>query len=256
MLLLGTMEKFQDRFFEEQRELLKRLGIKAILFDFDDTLIYTQELFIKYMDEYIEVVASETGLDRETVREDLERLNNEEYKKMGVNPERWRVVAERMALEREGYGESTTKNLPILGKIYTDEPRAKEGAKAVLQILGDIGVKMGMVTHANVDWTWRKMDKVKMIDFFDAIVIADENKHKGVEHWLSVIEELGVCPEECLVIGDSLGGDIIPTAKAGARTMWLHTGSSWSMYRTGEVPESTVHLDQINQVLSALEGLR
>ncbi len=250
------MEKFQDRFFEEKRELLKSLGIKAILFDFDDTLIYTQELFIKYMDEYIEVVALETGLDRKVVREDVERLNDEEYKQMGVNPERWCVVAERMAREREGYGESAIRNLYVLGKIYTDEPRVKEGARAVLQILSDMGIKMGMVTHANVDWTWRKMAKVKMVDFFDAIVIADENKHKGVEHWLSVMEELGVTPEECLVIGDSLGGDIIPTAKVGARTMWLHTGSSWSMYRTGEIPESTVHLDQINQVLSALEELR
>lgn len=250
------MEKFQDRFFEEQREMLKRLGIKAILFDFDDTLIYTQELFIKYMDEFIDVVSLETGLDRRVVRGDLESLNDEEYKKMGVNPERWTVVAERMARERDGYGETTINNLSILGKIYTDEPRTKEGAKAVLQVFCDIGVKMGMVTHANVDWTWRKMDKVKMLDFFDAIVIADENKHKGAEHWLSVMEELGVRPEECLVIGDSLSGDIIPTAKLGARTMWLHTGSSWSMYRTGEIPESTVHLDQINQVLSALEGMR
>jgi FMN phosphatase YigB (HAD superfamily) len=249
------MEKFQDRFLEEVKEKFAKLGIKALLFDFDDTLIYTQELFIKYMDEYVAKVSLESGLDLDIVRGDLERLNNEEFKKMGVNPERWAVVAQRMADEREGYGESTINSLKILGKIYTDSPRVKPGAVAMLEILRMADTRMALVTHANEDWTLRKLENTGVADYFEVIKIVDENKHKGVEDWKEVADKMGILPKECLILGDSLGGDIIPGDMIGARTVWLHTGSTWSMYRAGTVPEATVHLDNINELLSALEEL-
>lgn len=250
------MEKYKDRFFAEVSEKLNKLNIKVMLFDLDDTLIYTQEIFIKYMDEYIVTVASETGIDATVVREDLERLNDEEYKKVGVNPERWTVVAQRMIDERKGYGESTINNLDILRKIYTDSPRLKPGAVAMLEILRMVGVRMALVTHANKEWTMRKLESTGIAEYFEVIKIVDENKHKGVEDWIEVVSEMEVLPTECLTLGDSLGGDIIPSASMGARTMWLHTGSTWSMYRMGKVPETTIHLDEVNQLLSALDGLR
>jgi len=246
------MEKFQGRFFEEIRERLKSLGIKAILFDFDDTLIHTQELFKKYMDEFVKKVSAETGLDAKIVREDLERFNNEEYKKQGVNPERWIVVVQRMAEERDNYGDSPVNNLHILRNIYTDEPRLKSGAVAILEILKAAGVRMALVTHANEEWTWRKLETTGIEEYFEVIKIVDENRHKGVDDWMEVALTMGVLESECLVLGDSLGGDVIPGVAMGAKTMWLHKGSTWSMYRTGEVPEGTIHLDEINQLLSAL----
>ena len=36
---LGMMEKYVDRFYQEIGENLKRLGVKVLLFDLDDTLI-------------------------------------------------------------------------------------------------------------------------------------------------------------------------------------------------------------------------
>ena len=250
------MEKFQDRFFEEIREKLKNLGIKVVLFDFDDTLIYTQELFTKYMDMFISTVSSETGLDQKVVREDLERLNNEEYKTRGVNPERWRYVVERMVFEREGYGKSPINNLVILMQIYLDNPRLKPGSVAMLEILKTANVRMALVTHANKEWTLRKLESTGVAHYFETIKVVDENKHKGIDDWMAVAEEMGVNYDECLTLGDSLGGDIIPSAQMGARTMWLHKGNTWSMYRTGQLPENTVILDELTQMLSALETMR
>lgn len=250
------MEKFEDKFFGEIKERLARLGIKAVLFDFDDTLIYTAEIFLHQIEEFVETVSSETGLNREIVEESLRRINDEEYKKMGVNPQRWEKVLEKMTGEFEGGEEAILNNLDVLMEIYTQEPRVRPGARAILEILQRSGIKIGLVTHANVNWTWEKLRYSGMIDYFETIVIADENKHKGVECWQTAMNDLGVGPEECLVIGDSLNGDIIPTAGIGARTMWLHNGSQWTVNRTGKVPESTINLNNINELLSALEGLR
>ena len=245
-----------DRFYQEIGENLNRLGVKVLLFDLDDTLIYTGEMFIKYMNEYVEVVAQETGLPREQVDECLKRLNDEEYKAMGVNPARWGVVVSKVAMELVGHEDSVLKNLSILMKIYEETPRLRSGATAVLEILKEAGIKMALVTHANVEWTQRKLQSTGLANYFETIVIVDENKHKSEEDWLEAVDKMGVLPDECLILGDNLGGDIIPAANIGARTMWLHNGSTWSVYRTGTVPESTFHLDEITQLLSALGRLR
>lgn len=39
------MEIDKDPIFSEVKESLDRLGIEAVLFDLDDTLIYTSEIF-------------------------------------------------------------------------------------------------------------------------------------------------------------------------------------------------------------------
>lgn len=250
------MEIFRDRVFPELREQLNALGIKAVIFDLDDTLIYTSEIFAKYMNEYVEKVAAETGIEGKIINECLRRNNDEEYKTMGVNPTRWAVVVEKMAKEFVGNEDCIINNLTILMNIYTEKPRIRPGARTTLEGLRKIGIKIGMVTHANVDWTWRKLESAGIIDYFDSILIANENTHKGVEHWQAEMASLEVSPEECLVIGDNLGGDIIPTSQIGARTMWLHKGSTWSIYRTGEIPENTLMIDEVGELLSALDQLR
>lgn len=241
---------------EEIREQLKDLGIKAVLFDLDDTLIYTTEIFAKYMKEYVEKVAGDTNLEFAQIDEALRRLNDAEFKKMGVNPARWETVVEKMAEELPEKREAIINNLGILMNIYIDEPRVRTGAKETIEALKAAGIKVALITHANVDWTWRKLTSSELIDCFDTIVIADENGHKGVQHWQEAMTNLEVLPNECLVVGDNLGGDVIPTANIGSRTMWLHKGSTWSVYRTGEVPETTITIDEVNELLSALKRLR
>lgn len=255
MILLGTMEKFQDRFLEEVKEKFKEKGIKAILFDFDDTLIYTSELFKLYMDEFVLAVCEETGLNFEKVEGDLRRINDEKFKTMGVNPIRWQEVVEEMGEGDSRYGDSPKNNLNILMKIYFTEPRVREGAEAVLEIVKRAGIKMALVTHANVEWTERKLLSSGFADYFESIKIVDENRHKSAEDWMEAVLDMDVNPEDCLVLGDSLPGDIISADSIGAKTMWLHNGSSWSVYKAGKVPEGTVHLDNVNELLSALERL-
>lgn len=246
-------EFLRDPIVGETREVLGEKGIEVILFDLDDTLIYTSEIFIRYMEEFAGVVAKETGIEVSLVMKALEEINNDEYKRMGVNPSRWSVVVERLAKELGGV-EEIKKHLDILKQIYLDEPRTREGVKATLGVLKETGVKMGLVTHANVEWTYRKLNHLGLWNYFEEVVIVDENGHKKSEDWMRGIKGMGVAPENCLVVGDSLGGDIRPADEIGARTMWMP--SPWSVYREGDVPEKTVQIGQISDLLSALGRLR
>jgi len=239
------------------KEKLKSLGIKAVLFDFDDTLIYTSEIFIKYMEQFINKVVEETNIEYDIINESLCRINNEEYKKMGVSPARWNAVVERMAKEEKfrGNENSIVNNLNILKNIYLQQPRIRPGAVATLKELKNAELKLGMVTHANEEWTWRKLESTEMGKYFDTIVIADENCHKGSEHWLTAVENLEVSPSECLVIGDNLGGDVISAASIGAKTVWLKKGSSWSVYKEGEIPADTILIDELSELLPTLKKI-
>lgn len=55
------------------------------------------------------------------------------------------------------------------------------------------------------------------------------------------VEALGLCPEEVLVVGDSLDKDILPAQQLGCRTAWLK-GQGWTdSPMTSIQPDYTIH---------------
>lgn len=248
-------EVLSDPIHQEVKEKLEKLGIKAVLFDLDDTLIYTQEIFYKYIVEYSTVVAQQTGKSFTEVKSLLDEINIEEYKKMGVNPLRWASVLDRMAGYFPGHENVVVDNLGVLMKIYTTVPREREGAKVALEVLRELGVKVILVTHANVDWTHFKLNSLGLWDYFDQVYIANENGHKKKDDWSNAMVNIGELPENCLVVGDNVRGDVCPADELGARTMWV-CGSTWEVFREGTAPERTLPIAGVHDLFAALDQLR
>jgi len=246
------LEFEKDPIQNQTAEKLRHLGIEAIVFDLDDTLIYTSEIFRRFMAEYTEIVSVLLNMDYGTLNERLKKINDEEYFKTGVSPDRWRVVLDRLSQELNG-NEIVVNHIDILMKIYTEEPRVRAGAKAILSGLRDAGFKLGMVTHANTDWTIRKLTQTGLINYFDAIEIANENGFKTIEHWQKGISLLNVKNNQCLVVGDNLKGDIIPSVSLGAKAIWMP--SPWSVYREGEVPTGVIQMKELTDFWDAVQEL-
>src|SRR3989339_386451 len=248
------IELDRDPIFGEVKEKLNMLGIEGVLFDLDDTLIYTSEIFIRFMKMYAVEVAGKIGVKEAELIDALQEINDEEYKSMGVNPKRWAAVVEKLA-KHFGHGEKEIlDNLDILMNIYMVEPRIRVGVHPMLSIFRASGMKMGLVTHANAEWTKYKLDRLGLWDYFDQVVIVDENGHKKADDWRKGMDQMGVSPKNSLVVGDSLSGEIRPGDGLGARTVYMP--SPWSVYRQGEVPEKTVVINQIFELLAALDRLR
>ena len=74
------------------RERFQKWGVKGVLLDLDDTLIYTSEIFRFWMAEYVEQISSQTGIAKYVVAKDLSEINDREYVKSGVSPKRWDAV--------------------------------------------------------------------------------------------------------------------------------------------------------------------
>lgn len=241
-----------DPIHEQSAEKLRSLGIKAVIFDLDDTLIYTGEIFVQAMAKYVETISALTGLDPDILKNRIQELNDEEFRKMGVSPKRWDVVINKLAQEI-GYESLLKDNLSIFKKIYTQEPRVRPGAKITLDGLRNNNLKIGMVTHASTEWTLRKLSQTGLLDYFDVIEVADENGFKTPEHWQKCMDSLNVQGHECLVTGDNLKGDIISSVSLGAKAIWIP--GHWSVYREGDVPEGVVIMENFSDFHEAVQKL-
>lgn len=61
------------------------------------------------------------------------------------------------------------------------------------------------------------------------------------------VEALGMCPDEVVVVGDSMDKDIIPAGKAGCHTVWFK-GEGWTNDPVDESPAEIVITD-LTQIL-------
>jgi putative hydrolase of the HAD superfamily len=248
------LEALRDPIYIETKEILSSQKIDAVLFDLDDTLIFTSEIFYQCQTQFSTVVCEQTGLDPEELFKTLSRIDFEELK-CGVSPQRWPSVLEKTAKCYPEAEKAILGNLALIENIYDVVPRMKPGSKTFLDTLGDIGIKRGLITHANVDWTYRKLEATGLVDYFEAIVIADENGSKTKKDWKTAMELLAVEPENCLIIGDSIVSDMIPGDELGAKTVWVKGG--WgSKYTKATVPERTIMATGIGEVLAALAQVR
>ncbi len=97
------------------KERLDRWGIKVALFDFDDTLIKTSEIFGVQMRAYIGQIMARLGTQEfDEVFAVFERINNEQFKKFAVNPNGWASVADEMGRLYPEAGETVVDCLPTL----------------------------------------------------------------------------------------------------------------------------------------------
>jgi len=231
-------------------EKLHRLGIKALLFDLDDTLIDTDEIFQRNMMNFSEEVAGSFGISSNFVNKRLHELNIDEYKRYGVDPLKWSIVLQRLG-EELGDVELVKQSGGHINKIYFQEPNLFPGVRPLLSGLQDGNFLLGEVTHGETEWSLRKNDQAGISHYFDVIVTASVKEIKSEKHWLRCMDTLGVTPQECVITGDNLKGDIIPAISLGARAVSLP--SPWLAYREGELPDGVVKINKISEFWEAVQ---
>lgn len=218
------------------KERFKLRGIKMIAMDFDDTLIDTNDLFATVVDVYIERTSDITGTPKDEIARQLKVINNKAFKTHSVRPDRWMEVGIQLS---DHFNNGCFRELvPMLMGIYSRVPKFHSGAEATLQTFHSTGAKLIVVTHANEEWTKKKYLGLKMNRFlnWNDVYIVDCNVHKADKHWLNAINSAGYLPQQALVVGDSLPGDIHPAIRIGVKHV-VRVPSPWSVYGQGDSPE-------------------
>jgi len=252
MFLEVEKEKFSDR---EQQFLwwCKKEGIERFLFDLDDTICSTREIFKSAIEEVCDLLSStDRSLGKDEWRNEVKAINNRLFEKVGVNPNRWNLLVDELSEKYKLANDIGDELRKVFQGIYLKPPSMKEGAEEGLMFIKRAGLAIGIVTHANREWTLRKYEWLNLgiIVGWEEIFLVDENFHKTEKAWLEAIEYFGLKPETCAVVGDSPRTDINPAKRAGVRHCFLVEGqdlweihnqpvepSVWRIRTLTEIPE-------------------
>jgi FMN phosphatase YigB (HAD superfamily) len=221
----------------------KKEGVKRFLLDMDDTICPTRAVFVDAISRVCDyLAASSKVLSRQEWEDEIEEINNAFFEKYGVNPNRWDRVVDVLAEKYGVNGPVKTTTKQIFGEIYETPLSLLPESEVGLSFIKNSGIPVGIVTHANYNWTLRKYGWLNLERFlpWHDIFIVDENKHKTLESWLDAIRYFGLEAGECAVVGDSPRSDINPVWEAGVRHCFLiEDPNQWSIHDQPVNPDVT-----------------
>ena len=227
--------------------------------DGDDFIWNTQRLFDAVKERYVSRVARQVrGTDNNELRQQLELVNHEVHKTLGVRPTRWVTVADTLGnlhrhQPRLRRALTDPTNVDIFAQIYTDSPKLLPDAYATLKTFYYTGLPLVMITHANEDWTWLKLQRTKILHFFSHVEIVNEKQlSKTAADWIRGARRGNILPKKSLAMGDSLSSDVQPAAKAKYGTI-IWAPSHWgSVTSNGRAPQFTYMVEGIKDVVPSL----
>lgn len=182
----------------------------AVLFDMDGVIVDSEDYWVeRERDELLPAVVEE-----DVPVAEITGMNYREiYDYLDANY--------TVRVDREDYIERFEE---IARGIYTDRAELMSGFRVLLTDLDDRWVTTAIVSSSPPDWIGTVLDRFDL-DGFDAIVSADHIDGPGkpdpaiYEH---AAAELGVAPEDCVVVEDSEHG-VAAARAAGTYTLAYET---------------------------------
>ena len=214
-------------------------------------------VFIEVMAEVFDFLAAyAVMLPREGWVCEVETINNRLFEQLGVNPNRWDYLVDELVAKYMFSREIEIETKRMFGKIYTTPFVMLEGAEAGLELIEGTGVPIGIVTHADVEWTWRKYKWLDLARFVnrDEVYIVDPNGHKTKESWKEAMAYFGLVPDQCVVVGDSPRSDINPARELGVKhCILVEDKNQWSVHHQ-EVDEGVKRVSKLSEIPEILLG--
>lgn len=173
--------------------------VKAVIFDLDDTLIYSgidySGIKSSIIDFLVKSGVASNLLDK--------RMSNLEIIDIAVKE-----------LRRRNFTETGIRE--IIDKIYNmfseaelssiDKAKLMDEALETLAVLKNLGLRIGVVTNSCGEYAKRILKKFSLNRYIDALVTRDDvSRHKpDPEHLLKALEMLGVDVSETVFVGDHI----------------------------------------------------
>jgi len=228
-----------------------------IIFDLDDTLVDTSDVYWRSRSRFVAELAEE-GFEPNVTVELFEQIDAENLRTLGHAPERYRITMEHTAhqlLKRISKVPSPEllKRIRASGDIIlTEYPHLITGATDLLQWAAR-HFQLVLLTRGQEGLQRRKVRHAEIFDYFAKIRVVES---KNAETFSSFIEEMDAEADRTWVIGDSIKSDINPGAIAGARCIlyvYRHHSYVWSQEHTENAARPHYCAEDLQTARSILE---
>ena len=193
--------------------------IKAVLFDMDNTLLKTQELYEDAHVALAQFVARFKPVPESETLAVVRRIETGLFATFGYAASGLNQAFENALVELvpEASAADIAAVRAIADTVYQRQAELKPGAvEAIAQLAPQ--ARLILVT-AGEEWVqqWR-LSSVPFADKFEEIYIVPE---KDVALYRAILAKAGIEPEEAIMVGDSLRSDILPAIEAGMGAIYI-----------------------------------
>ena len=216
--------------------------IKAVLFDFDETLQDRTAAFEKYMDTFFaEFCPDISESEKEKRKEEMRITGKGGY----VNREEWYSSLVK------SWGWSDAPSAKVLANHYDtlfgDHNVIFPDSKKLLEELKRRGYITGVITNGPSVLQNHKMDTSGLRPYCDIVIVSgDIGIHKpDPEIFRYTAKKLNLKPGECVYVGDHPINDIQGALEAGMKAIRMNYG--W--FKNQELREDVPTIDSIIDVL-------
>ncbi|QMV44580.1 HAD family hydrolase [Cohnella cholangitidis] len=234
------------------------MSVKAVLFDLDDTLLWDDRSVSEAFKDTCRLAAEAVGLNEEELEASVRREARALYETyetfgftqmIGINPfealwgkfERGEhpMFRKLQQLAPDYRVNAWTKGLAAVGvdnpelgrKLAEFFPAQRRNLKYVYEetfaVLDELKgkYKLLLLTNGSPDLQQEKLDGMPdLIPYFDSIVISGnfgEGK-PSPKLFAHAMEQIGISPEEGIMVGDKLTTDILGANRVGMTSVWIN----------------------------------
>lgn len=223
--------------------------IKLIIFDLDNTLTD----FIGMKDDSIDAAVKamiDAGLDfsAERIRSEIFRIYDEE----GIE---YQKVFNKLLVNLVG-----AVDYRIMAAGIVSYRKAREAALVLyphvnrtLLALIKKGLKLAVISDAPRQEAWMRLCYLQLQHLFDTVVaFEDSGEHKpSPVPFRMVLDQLGMKPEEALMVGDWPERDIAGASELGIRTVFARYGDTFGTKVSG----ADYDIDDIFELVGIVDGI-
>jgi putative hydrolase of the HAD superfamily len=239
------------------------MKIKALLFDFDETLLINEASTVSAVRaswESIQSLAPGISLDEVVnaymssrdefwTRADEQIMDILQSPKEDIRFNLWKMTLEKLNLTNH-------ELLPILVEKFGETRyNTWELYPDSLEILDQLKheYRLVMITNGVPEIQWGKINKVNVKTYFNPIIISGEIgvSKPDPEYFKLVLNQLQLRADECVVIGDSVRNDVGGAKNTGIISVWINRDNL--LPRPSIQPDFEIHA--LKELLPILEKL-
>ena len=229
------------------------MKLKAIAFDADDTLWDNQSAFVAVEKRYTEILApwgSEEEISDALFAIETANMPNLGYgaKAFSISMVENAVKVSKGEISASAIGEIVELGKSLLALPATPLPEVKE----TLEILSEKNLRLAVFTKGELLDQENKLRRSGLWGYFQHIKVVSDKTSQEV---LTLCSELGVRPNELLMVGNSFKSDVIPAIHAGAWAAHIPYHLMWKLERTEEYDDPRlIRLSRFSQLPEILHS--